>query len=141
MGGQAENQQIMTLVRIENEVMREKLGMLFNAMAVLGDTKNIQDQFAAEKIRLDEEVAQIKKGILELETSKVETEQKFSESLMIIQDLTHKAEVSQQANAKTIRKLNEKLSALEIDRDKIVTTKKEFSESFTKAQRKIDQLT
>ena len=93
MGGQAENQQIMTLVRIENEVMREKLGMLFNAMAVLGDTKNIQDQFAAEKIRLDEEVFQIKKEILELETNKLETEQKFSESLMIIHDLMNKVEV------------------------------------------------
>jgi hypothetical protein len=61
----------MTLIRIENQVMREKLGMLFDAMANLGQTKNMQDKFEQEAQKMQHEFQDIKEEIRSLEITNI----------------------------------------------------------------------
>ena len=57
----------MTLIKFENEVMREKLGMLFDAIADLGHTKNMQDKFESESIKFQHEAQEMKVDIAQTE--------------------------------------------------------------------------
>ena len=51
--------------------MREKLGMLFDAMANLGQTKNMQDKFEQEAQKMQHEFQDIKEEIRSLETTNI----------------------------------------------------------------------
>ena len=39
------NRQIAELLKIENQIIREQLGMLFSSMKSLGDVKQMQDNY------------------------------------------------------------------------------------------------